>query len=53
VPRTFNAEPILLPRSSDVPVLPLLPAEPYSRPMNLFPFKLEWESRDDQPLLEK
>jgi hypothetical protein len=49
VPRTFNAEPILLPRSRDIPLLP----SDLSGPMNLFPLKLEWESLDDQPLLEK
>jgi hypothetical protein len=42
VPRTFNAEPIL----------PLLPAD-LLRSDELVPFKLEWESLDDQPLLEK
>jgi len=49
VPRTFNAEPILLPRSRYVP----------ARPINLLrsdqfvPRKLEWTSLDDQLLLEK
>ena len=49
VPRTFNAEPILLPRSSDIPLLPadLLWSDEF------VPFKLEWESLDDQPLPEK
>jgi hypothetical protein len=49
VPRTFNAEPILLPRSRDIP---LLPAD-LLRSDEFVPFKLEWESLDDQPLLEK
>jgi hypothetical protein len=47
--RTFKAEPILLPRSRDVPVLPsdALGSDEF------VPFKLEWESLDDRPLLEK
>jgi len=49
VPRTFNAEPILLPRSRDITVLP---ADPL-RSDEFVPLKLEWESLDDQPLLEK
>jgi|SRR5580704_360161 hypothetical protein len=49
VPGTFNAEPILLPRSRDIPLLPagLLRSDEF------VPLKLEWESLDDQPLLEK
>jgi hypothetical protein len=42
VPRTFNAE----------PMLPLLPAD-LLRSDEFAPFKLEWESLDDQPLPEK
>ena len=47
--RTFNAEPILLPRSRDVLVLPVdaLPSDEF------VPLKLEWESPDDQSPLEK
>ena len=49
MPRTFNAEPILLPRSSGVPLLPTdaLGSDQF------VPLKLEWESLDGQPLLEK
>jgi hypothetical protein len=46
VPRTFNAEPILLPRSGDIL---LLPAD-LLRSDQFVPLKLEWESLDDQPL---
>ena len=42
MPRTFNAEPIL----------PLLPPD-ILRSDEFVPLKLEWESLDDQPLLEK
>ncbi len=49
VPRTFNAEPILLPRSRDIP---LLPAD-LLRSDEFVPLKLEWEALDDQPRLEK
>jgi hypothetical protein len=52
VPRTFNAEPILLPRSRDVPVLPVLPSDALGSDQ-FVPLNLEWESLDDQPLLEK
>ena len=49
--RTFNAERILLPRSRDIPLRPLLPADPlWSDEIRLKP---KWESLDDQPLLEK
>ena len=46
---TFNAEPILLPRSRDVPLLPTdaLGSDQF------VPLYLEWESRDDQSLQEK
>ena len=49
MPRTFNAEPILLRRSRDVLVLLVdsLDSEEF------IPLSLEWESLDDQPLLEK
>jgi hypothetical protein len=47
--RTFNAEPIRLPRSRDIP---LLPAD-LLRSDQFVSLKLEWESLDDQPLLEK
>ena len=49
MPRTFNAEPILLRRSRDVLVLLVdsLDSEEF------IPLKLEWESLDDQPPLEK
>jgi len=51
MPRTFNAERILLPRSRDIPLRPLLPADPlWSDEIRLKP---KWESLDDQPLLEK
>jgi hypothetical protein len=49
VPRTFNAEPILLPGSGDVPVLPA----DLLRPDEFVPLKLEWESLDDHSLPEK
>jgi hypothetical protein len=49
MPRTFNAESILLPRSRDVPVLPADPV----RSDEFVPLKLKWESLDDQRLLEK
>jgi hypothetical protein len=49
VPRTFNAEPILLPRSRDIP---LLPAD-LLRSDEFVPLNLEREALDDQPLLEK
>jgi hypothetical protein len=52
VARTFNAEPILLPRSRDVPVLPVLPSDAL-RSDQFVPINLERESLDDQPLLEK
>jgi hypothetical protein len=51
MPWTFNAERILLPRSRDIPLRPLLPAEPlWSDEIRLKP---KWESLDDQLLLEK
>jgi hypothetical protein len=50
VPRTFNTEPALLPRSRDIP---LLVRADLLRSDEFVPFKLEWESLDDQPLLEK
>jgi hypothetical protein len=45
----FNADPTFLPGSRDIPLLPtdLLRSDEF------VPFKLEWESLDDQPLLEK
>jgi hypothetical protein len=49
VPQTFNAEAILLPRSRNIP---LLPAD-LLRSDEFVPFKLEWESLDDQPLPKK
>ena len=49
VRRTFNAEPILLPRSRDIPLLPF----DRLRSDEFVPLKLEWESLDGQPLLEK
>ena len=49
VPRTFNAEPVLLPRSRYVPVLPVESL----RSDQFVPRKLEWKSLDDQSLLEK
>jgi hypothetical protein len=52
VPRTFNAEPILLPRSRDVPVLPVLPSDALGSD-EFVPLNLEREALDDQPLLEK
>jgi hypothetical protein len=42
-------QPTFLPGSRDIP---LLPAD-LLRSDEFFPFKLEWESLDDQPLLEK
>ena len=45
----FNRNPPFLPGSRDIP---LLPADPL-RSDEFVPFKLEWESLDDQPLLEK
>ena len=47
--RTFNAELNFLPGSRNVPVRPadLLRSDEF------VPLKLEWESLDDQPLLEK
>jgi hypothetical protein len=49
MPRTFNAQRILLPRSSDVPMLPsdALGSDQFA------PLKLEWQSLDDQPLPKK
>jgi hypothetical protein len=49
VPRTFTAEPTLLPGSRNVPVLP---ADPL-RSDQFVPLKLEWESLDDHSLLER
>lgn len=46
---TFNGDPTFLPASRDIP---LLPADPL-RSDEPVPLKLEWESLDDQPLLEK
>jgi hypothetical protein len=46
---TFNGGPTLLPGSRDIP---LLPAD-LLRSDEFVPFKPEWESLDDQPLLEK
>jgi hypothetical protein len=46
---TFNGDPTFLPGSRDIP---LLPAD-LLRSDEFVPFKLEWESLDDQPLLEK
>jgi hypothetical protein len=46
---TFNGDPTFLPGSRDIP---LLPAHPL-RSDQFVPFKLEWETLDDQPLLEK
>ena len=46
---TFNGNLTFLPGSRDIP---LLPADPL-RSDELVPLKLEWESLDDQPLLEK
>jgi len=45
----FNGNPPFLPGSRDIPLLPadLLWSDEF------VPFKLEWESLDDQPLLEK
>jgi hypothetical protein len=46
---TFKGNPTFLPVSRDVPLLPadLLRSDEFA------PFNLEWESLDDQPLLEK
>jgi hypothetical protein len=52
VPRTFNPKPILLPRSRDVRVLPVLPSDALGSDQ-FVPLNLEWGSLDDQPLLEK
>jgi hypothetical protein len=49
VARTFNAEPILLPRTRDIP---LLPAD-LLRSDQFVPLKLEWESLDDHSFLER
>jgi len=49
---TFDMRPTLRPRSKDIPVLPVLPANSL-RSDEFVPLKLEWESLDDQPLLEK
>jgi hypothetical protein len=38
--------------SRDIPLRPLLPAD-LLRSDEFVPFKLEWKSLDDQPLLEK
>jgi hypothetical protein len=46
---TFNGNPTFLPASRDVP---LLPAD-LLRSDEFVPLNLEWESLDDQPLLEK
>jgi len=46
---TFNRGPTFLPASRDIP---LLPADQL-RSDQFVPLKLEWESRDDQPLPEK
>jgi hypothetical protein len=46
---TSNGNPTFLPGSRDIP---LLPAGPLGSD-EFVPFKLEWESLDDQPLLEK
>jgi hypothetical protein len=46
---SLNVEPILLPRSRNVPALP---ADPL-RSDQFVPLELEWESLDDQSLLEK
>jgi hypothetical protein len=46
---TFNRDPTFLPGSRDIP---LLPAD-LLRSDEFVPLKLEWESLDDQPLLEK
>ncbi len=48
VPRTFSVEPNFLPRSRDVRLPPDL-----LRSDEIVPLKLESESLDDQPLLEK
>ena len=48
IPR-FNGDPTFLPASREIP---LLPAD-LLRSDEFVPFKLEWESLDDQPLLEK
>jgi hypothetical protein len=47
--RTFNPKPILLPRSRDIPLIPVDPL----RSDEFVPLNLERESFDDQPLLEK
>ena len=46
---TFNGNPTFLPASSDIR---LLPAD-LLRSDEFVPLNLEWESLDDQPLLEK
>jgi hypothetical protein len=49
----FDAQPALLRGNSrDIRMLPVLPADPL-RSDEFVPLKLEWESLDDQPLLEK
>ena len=47
--RTFSAEPILRPRRRAIPFL----QADLLRSDEFVPLKLEWESLDDQPLLEK
>jgi hypothetical protein len=49
----FDAQPAVLPANSrDIRMLPVLPAHPL-RSDEFVPLNLEWESLDDQPLLEK
>jgi hypothetical protein len=46
---TFNGDPTFLPGSRGIPLL----RADLLRSDDFVPFKLEWESLDDQPLLEK
>jgi hypothetical protein len=49
----FDTQPTALPANSrDIRMLPVLPAD-LLRSDEFVPLKLEWESLDDQPLLEK
>jgi hypothetical protein len=48
IPR-FNGDPTFLPPSRDIP----LPPADLLRSDEFVPLKLEWESLDDQPLIEK
>ena len=49
---TFDTQPVVLPKSRDIRMRPVLPSDRL-RSDEFVPLKLEWESLDDQPLLEK